>query len=61
MDKVPRKYRTVCSDIRNGSVLFNQVFEAININEAKTRAFLNCIKAGNKPDDVTVSAKRLQP
>jgi hypothetical protein len=61
MDKVPRKYKTVCSDIGNGSVLFNQIFEAININEAKARAFLNCVKAGNKPDNVTVSAEKLLP
>jgi hypothetical protein len=60
MDKVPHKYRTICSDMRIGSVLFNRVFEAININEAKTRAFLNCVKAGNKPDNVAVSVKRLQ-
>jgi hypothetical protein len=61
MDKVPRKFRTICSDITNGSVLFNRIFEAININEAKSRAFLNCVKAGNKPDNVTVSAEILQP
>jgi hypothetical protein len=61
MDKVPRKYKTICSDITNGSVLFNQVFEALNINEAKTRAFLNCVKAGNKPDNVIVTAKKMLP
>jgi hypothetical protein len=38
-------------------VLFNRDFEAINIDEAKARAFLNCVKAGNKPDHVIVSAE----
>jgi hypothetical protein len=58
MDKVPYKYKTICSDSKNGSVLFNRVFEAINANEAEARAFLNCVKAGNKPDSIIVTAKK---
>jgi hypothetical protein len=59
MDKIAVSYSTTCSDKSSGSILIQKVFEAINRDEAETRAFLNCVKAGNHLDDVVINAKKL--
>ena len=58
MDKVSVAYSTTCLDKRNGTILMEREVEAINKDEAEARALLNCLRAGNKLDDVTVDAKR---
>lgn len=51
------KYDTTCSDKNDGSVIIERIFEAGSKDEAETRALINCIKAGNRLDDVVVDAK----
>ncbi len=59
MDRIPLKYNTICSDRYSGSVLIEKVFEAGSKDEAETRAFLHCVKAGNSLDIVVIEAKRI--
>jgi hypothetical protein len=59
MDKKPVSYSTTCSDKTSGSILIERVFEAITRDEAETRAFLNCVKAGNGLNDVVIDAKKI--
>ena len=59
MDKIPITYSTTCTDKKSGTVLIEREFEAITKDEAETRAFLNCVRAGNKLDDVVIDAKRI--
>ncbi len=58
MDKISVAYNTTCLDKSSGTILMEREVEAINKDEAETRALLNCIRAGNKLDDVMVDAKR---
>mgnify|MGYP001092495717 CR=1 FL=1 len=51
------KYNTTCSNRYNGSVLIKRVYEAGSKEEAETRAFLHCVKAGNDLDDVEIEAE----
>ncbi len=53
----PGKYNTTCSNRNSGSVLIKRVFEAASKDEAETRAFLHCVKAGNDLDEVTIEAE----
>ncbi|MBP7737808.1 MAG: hypothetical protein KA369_17635 [Spirochaetes bacterium] len=53
----PGKYNTTCSNRFSGSVLINRVYEAGSKEEAETRAFLHCLKAGNDLDDVEIEAE----
>jgi hypothetical protein len=57
-DKAPVTFSTTCVDKNSGSILMERDFEAISRDEAETRALLNCVKAGNKLDDVMVNAKK---
>jgi hypothetical protein len=59
MDKIPITFSTTCSDKKSGTIFIEREFEAITKDEAETRAFLNCVKAGNKLDDVVINAKRI--
>ena len=59
MDGVPRKYKTSCSSRIDESVIYERVFEAININEAEARAMLNCVNAGNKREDISIKAEKI--
>lgn len=59
MDTIPVKYNTTCSDKENGSVLIEKVFEAASRDEAETRAFLYCVKAGNGLDNVVINAEKI--
>ncbi|HNW29810.1 MAG TPA: hypothetical protein PKN50_15130 [Spirochaetota bacterium] len=59
MDKIAVKYNTTCSDKKSGSVLIKKVFEANSKDEAETRAFLHCVKAGNGLDKVVIQAERI--
>ena len=56
MFPVPSRYNTMCTNRNDGSIIFERAYEAININEASARAYLNCVKEGNKPDDIQVNA-----
>ena len=58
MDKIAVAYSTTCTDKKSGAVLMARDFEAISKNEAESRALLNCVKAGNKLDDVVIEVKR---
>jgi len=54
MWKAAKKYQTVCTNINNNKVVFEREYEAINKNEAKARAYLNCVKENNNKTDVSV-------
>jgi hypothetical protein len=60
MDKVPSVYRTSCIRNSDKSLVWERNYEAISNDEAEARAMLNCIKSGNKREDVSVKAERLR-
>jgi len=59
MWQVPKKYNTKCFSNDTDSVISEHMFEAINRDEAETRAYLNCVIENNKKRDVHVSVKKL--
>ncbi len=59
MFPVPRKYITSCVEKETGSLLFERVYEAINRDEAATRALLSCMGEEYRPRDLAVTAERL--
>jgi len=58
MWKTAKKYQTVCTDINDNAVIFKREYEAINRNEAKARAYLNCVKENNNKTNITVSSNK---
>ncbi len=54
---IPKKYKTQC--IMNDSIVSEHVFEAINKDEAETRAYLNCVNENNKNRNVRVNVERM--
>ena len=55
---VPGKYKTICSLNDSDKVISEHVFEAINKDEAETRAYLNCIIENNMNRNVNIIVKR---
>lgn len=55
---IPKKYNTQCFLNDNGSLISEHVFEAINKDEAETRAFLNCVIENNKKRNIRVNVER---
>ncbi len=58
-DPIPDKYNTKCTIKGSGDIVFDRVYEAINANEAESRAFLNCVKENNRKTNVEVKVKKL--
>jgi len=58
MFKAAKKYKTVCRNINDNTVIFERIYEAINDGEAKARAYLNCVKDNNNNTDVAVSLNK---
>ncbi len=56
---IPDKYITKCYLKDTGELVTEHVYEAINKDEAETRAFLNCIIANNRKTNVRVDVKKL--
>jgi len=56
---VPVKYNTKCYLNNSDSLISEHVFEAINRNEAETRAYLNCIIENNKKTNIRISTRRM--
>ncbi|OHD71105.1 MAG: hypothetical protein A2W19_03880 [Spirochaetes bacterium RBG_16_49_21] len=52
-----KKYKTVCRRAGGEQVVFERTYEAISPDEARARAYLNCVKENNSAD-VEVAAKR---
>lgn len=59
MWSVPDKYETKCFSNETNSIISEHLFEAINKNEAETRAYLNCVIENKKNPNVHVSVKRV--
>jgi len=59
MWQTAKKYKTQCFSKSTDSVISEHVFEAINKDEAETRAFLNCVIENNKNMNVRVNVKRV--
>jgi hypothetical protein len=53
MWKVPRRYKAVCVN-EAGKEIFNKEIEAINVAEAKSRTFLNCMLINDKKKNFNV-------
>jgi len=56
---IPDKYKTQCFLNETNSLISEHIFEAINKDEAETRALLNCVIENNKKKNVHVSVQRL--
>ncbi len=56
---VPKKYKTQCMLNGSDSIISQHVFEAINKDEAETRAYLNCVNENNKKRNVRVKVERI--
>ena len=59
MYPVPRKYSTACVEKESGSLIFERIYEAINRDEAATRALLSCMGEAYRPGDLAVTAQRV--
>jgi len=59
MWEVPDKYNTKCFSNETDAVISEHVFEAINKDEAETRAYLNCVIENNKKRNIRISVKKL--
>ena len=59
MFKAAKKYKTVCTNIKDNTVIFERIYEAINDDEAVARAHLNCVKENHNGTDVAVTVKRV--
>lgn len=58
-DPVAEKYQTKCTIKGRDKVVFDRVYEAINANEAETRAFLNCVHENNRQSNVYINVKKI--
>lgn len=59
MWEVPKKYNTKCFINETETLVSEHVFEAINRDEAETRAYLNCINENHKKRNIHVLAERV--
>ena len=59
MFKQPKKYITTCTEGKSKSIIFKRIYEGINKDEAKARAYLNCVRENNNNKDVSVKATRI--
>ncbi len=54
-----KKYETKCMIQETGSVISENVFEAIKSDEAEARAYLNCVKENNNKRNIFVKVKKV--
>ena len=54
MWKVPKRYRARCTN-GSGKEIFNKEIEAINLEEAKSRAFINCLIISGRDKEFKIS------
>jgi len=57
MFKAAKKYNTECRNAGKNEVIFVRTYEAINPDEARTRAYLNCVKEKDRAN-VEITAVR---
>ncbi len=56
---VPDKYETICFSNDTDSIISENIFEAINKDEAESRAYLNCVIENKKNANVHLSVKKI--
>ncbi len=59
MNKVPVKYKTICTSRESDRIVEETIYEAINEEEAAARAYLNCVIHNGNDRNVTVEVKRI--
>jgi hypothetical protein len=59
-DPIPDKYITKCTLKGTDEIIFDRVYEAISSNEAKARAYLNCVNENNHSTNIKIEVKRFQ-
>jgi hypothetical protein len=59
MWKVPHKYMTKCVSTVNGKDIQNMEIEAINSDEAESRAYLNCFILTDPDKNIRVEVARI--
>ncbi|HON78557.1 MAG TPA: hypothetical protein PK544_08720 [Spirochaetota bacterium] len=59
MWKVPKKYTTTCVSTLNGKKIQQMELEAINREEAVSRAYLNCLLTTEPDKNIKVDVTRL--
>jgi hypothetical protein len=59
MNTTTSRYSTVCSDKKSGEILFEADVSAMTEDEAETRGFVTCVRAGNNYDEIRVDAKKI--
>jgi hypothetical protein len=52
-------YSTICSSKKSGDILFEADLKASSMEEAESRAYVTCVRAGNNYDEVRILAKKI--
>jgi hypothetical protein len=58
MNITTSRYSTICSSKKSGDILFEADLNAASEEEAETRGFVTCVRAGNNYDEIRVEAKK---
>jgi hypothetical protein len=57
MNTATSTYSTICSSKKSGDILFEADLKASSTEEAESRAYVTCVRAGNNYDEVRILAK----
>ena len=60
MKKSISRFSTTCMNKSTGEKLFEADVRASSVEEAETRGYVACVRAGNNYDGVIVEAKKIE-